>query len=205
MKLPVSREETESDRILIWMIDMQKWIATHAHVEVRESAKRRKPRTRPKIRCEARMIGHRRWRATRMRKGSDLQMAQRAIVAKCPGVQDPQDFSNGLQRSLKKQEVRTMLPNCERGYAEVQAQKRNKQMHIANGNTSSNSKKGNSSQRQAKRSALETDKRMAQILFKTWGIENAVQKIADLMRQDRRRMQNITKIAEEDLMKAKEK
>ena len=56
-----------------------------------------------------------------------------------------------------------------------------------------------------KRSALETDKRMAQILFNTWGIENAVQKTADLMRQDRRRLQNITKIAEEDLMKAKEK
>ena len=46
---------------------------------------------------------------------------------------------------------------------------------------------------------------MAQILFNTWGIENAVQKIEDLKRQDRRRMQNITKIAEEDLMKAKEK
>ena len=46
---------------------------------------------------------------------------------------------------------------------------------------------------------------MAQLLFNTWGIENAVQKIPDLMRQDRRRMQNITKIAEEDLMKAKEK
>ena len=98
-----------------------------------------------------------------------------------------------------------MLPNCERGHAEVQAQKRNKQMHIANGNTSPSSKKGNFSQRQAKRSALETDKRMAQILFNTWGIENAFQKIADLMRQDRRRMQNTTKTAEEDLMKAKEK
>ena len=46
---------------------------------------------------------------------------------------------------------------------------------------------------------------MAQILFNTWGIENAVQKIADLMRQDRRKMQNITKIVEEDLVKAKEK
>ena len=78
-------------------------------------------------------------------------------------------------------------------------------MHIANGNTPPNAKKGNFSQRQAKRSALETDKRMAQILFNTWGIENAVQKIADLMRQDRRRMQNITKMAEEDLAKAKEK
>ena len=32
-----------------------------------------------------------------------------------------------------------------------------------------------------------------------------VQKIADLMRQDRRRMQNVTKIAEEDLVKAREK
>ena len=205
VKHPVSREETESDRILIWMIDMQKWIATHAHVEVRESAKRRKPRTRPKIRYEARMIGHRRWRATRRRKGSDLQMAQRAIVAKRQDVQDTQDFSNGLQRSLRKQEVQTTLPNYERGYAEVQAQKRNKQMHIANGNTSPNAKKGNFSQRQPKRSALETDKRMAQILFNTWGIENASQKIADLMRQDRRRMQNITKMAEEDLAKAKEK
>ena len=98
VKHPVSREE--SDRILIWMIDMQKWIATHAHVEVRESAKRRKPRTRPKIRYEARMIGHRRWRATRRRKGSDLQMAQRAIVAKRQDTQDTQDSSNGLQRSL---------------------------------------------------------------------------------------------------------
>ena len=78
-------------------------------------------------------------------------------------------------------------------------------MHIVNGNTSPCAKKGNFSQRQAKRSALETDKRMAQILFTTWGIENAVQKTADLMRQDRRRLQNITKIAEEDLMKAKEK
>ena len=78
-------------------------------------------------------------------------------------------------------------------------------MHIVNGNTSPSAKKGNFSQRQAKRSALETDKRMAQILFNTWGIENAVQKTADLMRQDRRRLQNITKIAEEDLMKAKEK
>ena len=94
VKHPLSREETESDRILIWMIDMQKWIATHAHVEVRVSAKRRKPRTRQKIRYEARMIGHRRWRATRRRKGSDLQMAQRAIVAKCQDVQDTQDFSN---------------------------------------------------------------------------------------------------------------
>ena len=205
MKHPVSRGETESDRILIWMIDMQKWIAIHAHDEVRECVKRKKPRTRPKIRYEARMIGHRRWRATRKRKGSDLQMAQRAIVAKRQDVQDTQDFSNGLQRSLRKQEVQTTLPNCERGYAEVQAQKRNKQMHIANGNTSPNSKKGNISQRQAKRSALETDKRMAQILFNPWGIENAVQKIADLMRQDRKRMQNITKIAEEDLAKAKEK
>ena len=99
VKRPVSREETESDRILIWMIDMQMWIATHAHVEVRESAKRRKPRTRPKIRYEARMIGHRRWRATRRRKGSDLQMAQRAIVAKRQDAQDTQDFSNGLQES----------------------------------------------------------------------------------------------------------
>ena len=205
VKRPVSREETESDRILIWMIDMQKWIAIHAHVEVRESAKRRKPRTRPKIRYEARMIGHRRWRATRRRKGSDLQMAQKAIVAKRQGTQDTQDFSNGLQGSLRKQEAQTTLPNYERGYAEVQAQKRNKQMHIANGNTSPNAKKGNFSQRQAKRSALETDKRMAQILFNTWGIENASQKIADLMRQDRRRMQNITKTAEEDLAKAKEK
>ena len=35
VKHPASREETEPDRILIWMIDMQKWIATHAHVEVR--------------------------------------------------------------------------------------------------------------------------------------------------------------------------
>ena len=122
-----------------------------------------------KIRCEARMIGHRRWRAIRRRKGSDLQMAQRAIVAKRPGVQDPQDSSKVLRRSLRKQEVRTMLPNCERRHAEVQAQKRNKQMHIANGNTSPSSKKGNFSQRQAKRSALETDKRMAQILFNTWG------------------------------------
>ena len=100
-------KHTEPDRILIWMIDMQNWIATHAHVEVRESAKRRKPRTRPKIRYEARMIGHRRRGATRRRKGSDLQMAQRAIVAKRQGVQDPQDFSN----VLRKQEVQTMLPN----------------------------------------------------------------------------------------------
>ena len=36
----VSREETESDRILIWMIGMQNWIATHAHVEVRECKKK---------------------------------------------------------------------------------------------------------------------------------------------------------------------
>ena len=77
-------------------------------------------------------------------------------------------------------------------------------MHIANGNTSPSAKKGNFAQRQDKRSALETDKRMAEILFNTWGSENAVQKIADLMRQDRR-MQNITKIAEEDLTNAKEK
>ena len=98
-----------------------------------------------------------------------------------------------------------MLPNYERRHTKVQAQKWNKQMHIANGNTSPSAKKGNFAQRQAKRSALETDKRMAQILFNTWGIENAVQKIADLMRQDRRRMQNITKIAEEDLTNAEEK
>ena len=45
-----SREEAELDRILIWMIDMQKWIATHIHVEASEIAKRRKPRTRPRIR-----------------------------------------------------------------------------------------------------------------------------------------------------------
>ena len=167
VKHPVSRGEAESDRILIWMIDMQSWIATHAHVEVRESAKRRKPRKRPRIRYEARMIGHRRWRATRRRKGSDLQTAQRARC-KRQDVQDPQDFSNVLQRSLRKQEVQTMLPNCERGHAEVQAQKRNKQMHIVNGNTSPSSQKGNFSQRQVKRSALETDKRMAQILFNTW-------------------------------------
>ena len=163
VKYPVSREETESDRILIWMIDMQNWIATHAHVEVRESAKRRKPRKRPRIRYEARMIGHRRWRATRRRKGSDLQMAEKAIVAKHQGVQDPQDFSNVLQRSLRKQEVQTTLPNCARGHAEVQAQKRNKQMHIASGNTSPSSKKGNFSQRQAKRSALQTDREPGQV------------------------------------------
>ena len=150
VKRPVSREETESDRILIWIIDMQKWIATHIHVEVRESATRRKPRTRPKIRYEARMIGHRRWRATRRRTGSDLQTAQRAIVAKHQDAQDTQDFSNGLQRSLRKQEVQTTLPNCEKGYAEVQAQKRNKQMHIANGNTSPNAKKGKFSRSSSK-------------------------------------------------------
>ena len=40
VKHPVSREETESDRILIWMIDLQNWIATHAHVEVRECKKK---------------------------------------------------------------------------------------------------------------------------------------------------------------------
>ena len=40
VKHSVSREETEPDRILIWMIDMQKWIATHAHVEVRECKKK---------------------------------------------------------------------------------------------------------------------------------------------------------------------
>ena len=111
MKHPVSMEEAESDRILIWMTDMQKWIASHAHVEVRESAKRMKPRMRPKIRNEARTIGHRRWRATRRRKGSDFQMAEKAIVAKYQGVQDPQDFSNVLRRSLRKQEVQTTLPN----------------------------------------------------------------------------------------------
>ena len=49
------------------------------------------------------------------RKGSDLQMAQRAIVAKRQDVQDTQDFSNGLQRSLRKQEVQTTLPNCGKG------------------------------------------------------------------------------------------
>ena len=98
-----------------------------------------------------------------------------------------------------------MLPHYERGYAEVQAQRETSKCTSRMENTSPNAKKGNFSQRQAKRSALETDKRMAQILFNTWGIENAVQKIADLMRQDRRRMQNITKIAEEDLAKAKEK
>ena len=40
VKHPVSRSETESDRILIWMIDMQNWIATHIHVEVRECKKK---------------------------------------------------------------------------------------------------------------------------------------------------------------------
>ena len=92
MKHLVSRGETESDRILIWMIDMLDWIATHAHVEVRESAKRRKTSKRPRIRYEARMIGHRRWRATRRRKGSDLQMVERAIVARRQDVEDPQDY-----------------------------------------------------------------------------------------------------------------
>ena len=52
--------EVEFDRILTWMIDMQKCIATHLHVEAREQEKRRKPRTRPKFRYEARVIGHRR-------------------------------------------------------------------------------------------------------------------------------------------------
>ena len=79
-------------------------------------------------------------RATRRRKGSDLQMAQKLLLRNVK-AQDTQDFSNGLQRSLRKQEVQTTLPNCERGHAEVQAQKRNKQMHIANGNTSPNAEK----------------------------------------------------------------
>ena len=141
----------------------------------------------------------------RRRKGSDAQKAERAIVAKHQCDQSSQDSHNTLLRGPKNQEVQTTLPNCEKGHAEVQAKKRNKQMHIANGNTTPSSKKGNFAQRQATRLALEADKRMAQILFNTWGIENVVQKIADLMRQDRRRMQNITKMAEEDLTKAKEK
>ena len=37
-----------------------KWLATHSHVEVRELEQRREPRTRPKFRYEARVIGHRR-------------------------------------------------------------------------------------------------------------------------------------------------
>ena len=103
---------------------------------MRESAKRRKPRTRPKIRYEARMIGHRRWRATRRRKGSDLQTAQRAIVARRQDTQDTQEeqclgalsldwskFFDSLERDVGNSLVQYMLGRDSNALGYVQAER----------------------------------------------------------------------------------
>ena len=78
-------------------------------------------------------------------------------------------------------------------------------MHIVSGNTMVNAKTGNFAQRQATRLALEADNRMAQILINTWRIEDAVQQVTDLMRRDRKIVQNIMKLAEVDLTRAEGK
>ena len=158
-----------------------------------------------KIRYEARMIGHRRWRATRRRKVSIFRWLKKLLLQNIKafrilrisvmccgevwGNRRSKPRCQTVQEDMLRCKLRRGTSKCTlRTETHLQVQRKETFLSV-----------------KPKGRRWKQTKRMAQILFNSWRIENAVQKIADLMRQDRRRMQNITKIAEEDLMKAKEK
>ena len=66
-------------------------------------------------------------------------------------------------------------------------------------------KKGNFAEKQVKKMTADAEKRLAQILFNSWGIEEAAKKVVDMTAQNKKRMQDIMKMAEEDVSQAKEK
>ena len=189
-----SRVEAVYTEILMWLIDVQKWFAAHIHEKFRQLTEtRRRPRRRPRLRFKARINGRRRWKATR-RKQSGCKATEQAVVAKKtdPGLRELQNPQDKIQQAVT-------------GHEEVQAKKETRRC------TPQTETRQPSRRKETSHSVKPQGWRWRQIRewhrFSSthWGIENAVQKIADVMRQERRRVHNIMMIAEEDLTRAKEK